>query len=241
VAACSFDGSNQFAADDGGGVVDSGSGIADAARPDAPVVDADPGAPDADQTPDAAVSDAAVADAAPIDADVTPDADLTPDAAPPDAAPPDASPPDASPPDASPPDAALPDAGPVLLETLTIPCDGTTVVSSTVLTNGVTFTLRASGTCTVANNVPGPDVLGDAEFFDTDFSNPQDSFAGTDLGIAIDDDVLDDPKSPKWGSFDISHIYSIDFIGSGSTISLNFHDPNFSNNSGDLTVEIFSQ
>jgi hypothetical protein len=54
-----------------------------------------------------------------------------------------------------------------LLETITVPVDGSSVVSNTPLDSGVTYRLRASGTFIVGG--PG-DHTGDAEY--ADFSNP---------------------------------------------------------------------
>lgn len=123
-----------------------------------------------------------------------------------------------------------------LLETVIVPTNGPVVVPNLVLEAGVTYVLRASGTF----DITGAGTLADAEY--ADFSNLPgsllDSISGVDFGIAIDDSTIDMTRTPKWGAFDISHIYQINFDGTGNQISVNFHDANAGNNTGTLTLEI---
>jgi hypothetical protein len=132
--------------------------------------------------------------------------------------------------------------GYVLQETITVPVNGSLVSSTTVLKTGILYKIRASGT----SNVGGlGDGLGDAEY--ANFSNPpsslQDNCGGTpdgvDLGIGIDDSNNDNNKFPLWGNYEPNHVYTIDFAGQGSSISLNYHDCAYNDNSGSLTVEIW--
>jgi hypothetical protein len=130
-----------------------------------------------------------------------------------------------------------------LLETITVPVNGSSAVSNIALASEVTYKLRASGTFIVGG--PG-DHLADAEY--ADFSNPPTSLQdrcgaplpATDLGIGVNDPNLSaTSKVPFWGDFAPDHVYTIDFVGQGALISLNYHDCSYDDNSGALMVEIF--
>jgi hypothetical protein len=94
------------------------------------------------------------------------------------------------------------------IETIIVPVDGTGVASVSALQAGVTYRIVASGTFDTGG--PG-DNLADAEY--ADFSNPPSSlldhcspaFPDIDLGIAINDSVVDSDKAPHWGDFDPTH------------------------------------
>lgn len=141
-------------------------------------------------------------------------------------------------------------AGFFLQETVPVPVTGGSVFSSTVraggvvsrttLVSGTTYKIRASGTFVIGG--PG---FGDAEYaFDVlnqnEINNCFGLLTGTDIGIGIDDTVNDSSKLPFWGPFDPSHVYTIDFVGLGARIELNYHDCAYGDNSGSLTVEIFA-
>jgi hypothetical protein len=129
-------------------------------------------------------------------------------------------------------------------ETISIPVDGSSVTSSTILENGVTYKIIASGTL-IADNRPGVPVgLGDAEY--THFNIPSglqsncfNSPDGVDLGLGINDDIIDNSKTPFWGEYNSSNVYQIRYIGQGLPIRFNYHDCNYADNSGTLIVEIF--
>jgi hypothetical protein len=125
------------------------------------------------------------------------------------------------------------DAGP--LATLTIPTTGAAVVSPFPLTAAVNYRIRAFGTF-VINPAMGWDC--DAEFYGFP-SNTMDVAGSVDVGIAIDDVDVDSTRTPRWGTYAASHVYEVTIEGKGSTISINFHDLDYSNNSGTLTVEIW--
>jgi hypothetical protein len=124
------------------------------------------------------------------------------------------------------------------LETIQVPADGTPVTSQTVLESDVTYQLRASGTVPI-----GFLTQADAEWqvIGPPF-NIVGSTCGTipdvDIGIGIDDTVNSPAKFPSWGPFNATRIYTVDFVGTGSAITLNFHDCFYFDNSGSLTVEI---
>ncbi len=205
------------------------------------------GEPDGRSVDARAPADGPVADAStdgaplPPDAAPLPDAPLPPDAAPHFDAPlpPDAAPlPDAPlPPDAAPPPDAPPDY--VVVEVLVVPVNGDVVTSTTTLEAGVTYRMRASGTFTI-NIAMG--LIGDAEYWD--FSDPPTSIndmTGTvDVGMAIDDPTWDLSRTPRWGPYSSSHVYEIEFPGTGDTIDVSYQDGNPNNNAGSLTLEILA-
>lgn len=134
--------------------------------------------------------------------------------------------------------------GYVLQETIIVPVTGAVVTSATALVTGARYKIRTSGTFTVGG--PG-DGRGDAEY--ANFSNPPGSLQdvcgagsqGEDLGVGVNDTVNDSRKSPAWGAYDASHQYTVDVPATGAPVALNYHDRNYTDNSGSLTVEIFRQ
>jgi len=133
-----------------------------------------------------------------------------------------------------------------LIESVTVPCARTPVVSSTTLLAGVPYYLRASGTCTIGFVRPyAPDADAEYAFTPSDPTNlggvtdrcPGSS--GIELGIGIDDPVIDGTKTPKWGPYDPTHVYTIAFTGKGAPITLNYHDCVHRDNVGSMTVDVF--
>jgi hypothetical protein len=122
----------------------------------------------------------------------------------------------------------------VLLESVTVPVNGTSVISTTVLAAGVTYTLRASGTFRVGG--PG-DGLADAEY--ANFASPPASLldacttAPVDIGIAVNG------AKRRWGAFSPAHLYEITIDGTGTPVSFHYQDCNPRDNSGSLRVDIF--
>lgn len=122
-----------------------------------------------------------------------------------------------------------------VVDTLSVPVDGSTVLSTFVLESGVTYRLVASGTF-VTN--PSSNWEGDAEFYD--FSSPNDTVSGIDVGIAVDDPIMDLNRTPKWGAYQGNHVYEVSFVGKGATIAVSYHDGNHANNSGAMTLDILA-
>jgi hypothetical protein len=126
----------------------------------------------------------------------------------------------------------------VIIETLSVPVDGSSIQSTVTLRAGEGYRLRALGTCVIAPN----GLRADAEyfFFDGD-DDVMDASQKYDMGLAIDDAVVDLDKQPKWGPFVGSHVYEIPFAGTGAPIAASFHDLRPGNNVGSLTVEILAR
>ena len=128
-----------------------------------------------------------------------------------------------------------------VVETIPVSSDGTIAESSTVLTNGVTYRLRASGEFVLS---PTRSWAGDAEYWwDTTNPAPLDAYdqgGYTDVGLGVDDLTPDTDKLPDWGPYQSSHVYMIDFMGAGSTIELRIWDEVYGNNVGALQLEILA-
>ncbi|MFN0251358.1 MAG: hypothetical protein ACKV2T_31070 [Kofleriaceae bacterium] len=139
-------------------------------------------------------------------------------------------------------DAVLPvDAGPdamptwIEIEVVSVPCTGTEVASTMLLQPNTTYRLRASGQC--ISNTNGPS-RADAEYAAWNYTFPVDSSSGVDLGLAVNDTTPGDTKLPDWGSYASSHEYTTMWVGLGAPITVMFHDPDFSNNAGTLSLAI---
>lgn len=122
------------------------------------------------------------------------------------------------------------------LETISVPTNGSVVTSTTTLQSGVSYQLRASGTFTAG----GPCTSADADYYlcttATDFYSCNGE--SWDMGIGINSSGNTTTKSPSWGPYNSSHIYTINFVGQGAPITFRYHDCSVADNSGSLTVEI---
>lgn len=123
----------------------------------------------------------------------------------------------------------------VPIEMLVVPVNGTSVMSTNLLTNGVGYRLRASGTFVIQSP---QGTLGDAEWWD--FANPQDGVVGVDVGLAVNDATVDTSRTPKWGAYTATHIYEVPWTGNGQRIVAQLHDGNFANNTGSLMLTILA-
>ncbi len=121
------------------------------------------------------------------------------------------------------------------VETIQVPCLSTNVPSTTTLLAGVLYRLRASGTCVIGN-----DILADAEYWNFNNGQPTDIAANNviDIGLSIDDPVMDLPKQPHWGPYNASHVYVVDWMGAGAPIVGYYHEQGPSNNSGSIELVI---
>jgi hypothetical protein len=89
------------------------------------------------------------------------------------------------------------------------------------------------------------DLSADAEYWWPD-ANPGDiedsATAGmtVDVGLAINDVVVNADSNPAWGDFAADHVYSFQFVGEGATITAQYHDLNAGNNVGSLSLDIYT-
>jgi hypothetical protein len=136
--------------------------------------------------------------------------------------------------DAAPPADAPPP--PELLETLTVQATGEVETSNTLLELGASYILIAAGTVAVRDD----GYSGDADYWWSDeFGFGGDTTGEVDLGLAINDIVVDSSRSPDWGDYSSGHSYQVTMEGTGAVLTAQYHDPNFENNSGSLTLEIY--
>lgn len=132
---------------------------------------------------------------------------------------------------------APPDAPPVwtTVDTITVPCIGTTVMSTFVLQNAVMYKLLASGEC-IANTTNGSKA--DAEYVGYNINQTLDVVSGVDAGIAVNDTTPGSTKNPRWGNLSPQHMYEVMWPGVGAVITIRLHASDYSNNSGSLTLQI---
>lgn len=124
----------------------------------------------------------------------------------------------------------------IVLDELSVPVSSAAVSSARELRAGVSYLLRASGTYFSAAN-----TLADAEYFGFNNGMPVDTLSGIDVGLAVNDTVVDGNRVPKWGAYKDTHIYEIEFIGTGTQISAQLHDATYGNNTGSLTLTILTR
>jgi hypothetical protein len=127
--------------------------------------------------------------------------------------------------------------GYTLLETITVPTNGSTITSSTYLDLGVGYKLAAFGSFGIGG------YEADAEYvYNSTSVYDYYVFGGVDTvdyGIAINDPTVGGLKTPYWGPYSSTHEYIIDFTGLGGTIDLKYHDDYYADNNAPLTLQIF--
>jgi hypothetical protein len=124
-----------------------------------------------------------------------------------------------------------------VVEQLAVPVTGATVASTFVLEAGVRYRLRASGVFVIQSPQGTP---ADAEYWNFNVPPPTDGVAGVDVGLAVNDTVVDETRTPRWGPYSASHIYEVDWTGDGAAIVAQLHDGNFANNTGMLNLAILA-
>lgn len=115
-----------------------------------------------------------------------------------------------------------------ILETLSIPSDGSSVFSTTTLVDGLEYDIEVSGFFDI-----GSGGLGDAEFlFTADNSFLQDMRNGVELGVLLNGNDVD------FGPFNSTNLYSTTLVGDGNLLEASYSDTNFADNVGNLTLTI---
>ncbi len=137
--------------------------------------------------------------------------------------------------------------GYTLVETISLLSNNSNfATSTTVLAAGVNYKLEASGwvygemyvppaycfpgypypcpgSCDCSS--PGPRLIVDAEYADGQDSWMMNPYVSLDVGIWISDPQMYTRQGPHWGPYNGTHIYTIDFTGTGQPIHLVFHGP----------------
>jgi hypothetical protein len=131
----------------------------------------------------------------------------------------------------------------VLVDTVEVPSDGTTVKSIALAEEGI-YLLKASGTYRFADwGVYG---IADAEWAYRNDAYKDDPLpihgwtlgentypSGCGLDVQVDGGCVD------WGNYNDVHDYVLDYIGNGGTVSFHIHDSAYGDNSGFITVNIY--
>jgi hypothetical protein len=127
------------------------------------------------------------------------------------------------------------------METIQVRVDGTDATTKTVLKRGVEYRIEVSGTALVGGPAGG---VGDAEYFGfSGARGPLNSCAlspkeSLDVGLAFDYGGSAVTKSPNWGGYNPEHLYKTFVVGVGEPLKLKYHDCDYRDNSGLLTVNI---
>lgn len=127
----------------------------------------------------------------------------------------------------------------VLLEELTVPALNLPVITSTeTLVNGWNYLIEASGTYSAG----GP-YVADAEYASNNaWATWSDTVPGYESAGPTLLELKVDGLFVAWGAYNPSHIYTLDYVGTDSTVSFQIYDlGGGSNNSGSLTAKIFWQ
>jgi hypothetical protein len=120
---------------------------------------------------------------------------------------------------------------------------GGNVVYSPVLAQGQPYTVTVSGIVRQGNIVAydadyqfpaafpydlrfGKDIVGDSPATEID------------MGLAIDDATIDGNKTPKWGPYNVEHVYTQRIVGQGRPAAFQLHYAAYPNSSGTLSVDI---
>jgi hypothetical protein len=123
------------------------------------------------------------------------------------------------------------------LGTVSVLPTGNSYLSSS-LTNGVTYILEAGGTYVFAPGMNPPAGIADAAYNlrpegwvnGSIWSAPYTSL----LELWVNDSAVD------WGAFNASHVYTTSLVGAGASASFKILDDGYGDNSGNLTVNIYS-
>ncbi len=126
----------------------------------------------------------------------------------------------------------------VLIETLTVNALNVPVVTSTnTLLDGWSYRIEASGTYSAG----GP-YQADAEYSTnngwTTWPDSVPGYEGYGEGLL---ELKVDGSFVEWGAYNSGHVYTIDYVGTGSTVSFQIYDlGGGTNNSGSLLVKIYA-
>jgi hypothetical protein len=113
--------------------------------------------------------------------------------------------------------------------TVNVPANGTSVFTP-VLKQGQRYRLRATGFW-LSNATHGQDAFADFELANPNASVT--SFNGIRLGLAVDGGSAD-----FWGTYNPNHTYERIVTGQGAAIQLRCSDAVFSDNSGQVQVQV---
>ena len=127
-----------------------------------------------------------------------------------------------------------------------VPLVKTKVMTKVTTEKDRIYLLQAAG----AGTCGGENLkMGDAEFMDwkADGAGKNEGEGGVDFGIGVDEPdvgkgVGHDPRLRWWGPWRMDHTYYMLFTGTGSPITLVYHDTGYGDNSKTqmLSVKVFA-
>ena len=126
----------------------------------------------------------------------------------------------------------------VLLETVTVPSNGSSVQSSNSLVNGRVYRLDASGVYYYrAEGDPNREADAEWAFWELAWTETpgHPPFPEHHLDLMVDGNGVD------WGGYSPAHEYSHYYTGTGSKVQFSILDDVYGDNSGELTVKIYEQ
>jgi len=134
--------------------------------------------------------------------------------------------------------------GPTLVETVTVPANSSTGVSSVAaLEAGKDYFLKAYGTACAEENTPGTcTIFFDAEYANrpsVDETNWVDGVTGYESWTTNLLDLKVDGNFVNWGAYNTEHTYQIPYSGTGNVLFVTYDVPSaYYNNTGSLSVDI---
>ena len=130
----------------------------------------------------------------------------------------------------------------VVFDTFALPTTGPTILSTTVTSNqvlalGTSYTIEVSGTFPIGCGNPCP---ADAEYYL--FSGlPYDNTGLSNTpGVGVDVGATVNGVKELWGPYTPTNIYTLAFLGLGSTIDMGYSDSNYGDNILPLSVRILT-
>jgi hypothetical protein len=122
----------------------------------------------------------------------------------------------------------------VEVDAVSVPSDGNEVESHISLNSGGQYEIVASGYCTIGNGALGYTDASWTGFGKMPIDLSQTSPSGLQYGVFING------SDPGWGAYQSSHVYTINYTGSGGQLSFYFSDDYYPDNSGSIGVTILA-
>jgi len=122
----------------------------------------------------------------------------------------------------------------VEVDAVSVPSDGNEVESHISLNSGGQYEIVASGYCTIGNGALGYTDASWTGFGKMPIDLSQTSPSGLQYGVFING------SDPGWGAYQSSHVYTINYTGSGGPLSFYFSDDFYPDNSGSIGVTILA-
>jgi hypothetical protein len=125
----------------------------------------------------------------------------------------------------------------VLIDTLAVPANGGPVTSYVTLVAGDNYRFEALGTYDAGDSITADAEYssGPASYVWQDLVEGYESYGEGLLELRVNGGFV------EWGPFNPSHVYTLDQIGTGSSVRFDIYDSYYGNNSGSLLVRIYAE